>query len=98
VKFPRGIPKHMPTILGDVPVRLVKKLKDKKGTPLMGHWKMKDREICLCDGINSAAMRQALWHEWLHAVLIDAGAQPTDNNQAEAVCDSIGSALAGLFT
>ena len=75
MKFPRGIPKHMPTILGDVPVRLVKKLKDKKGTPLMGHWKMKDREICLCDGINSAAMRQALWHEWLHAVLIDAGAR-----------------------
>jgi hypothetical protein len=84
--------------MGAIPVKLVPKLAHKDGTKLMGYYRSKDRVIQLRPAMHPKAMQQTLWHEWIHAILIDAGAQPADKDQAEAVCDALGTALAALFT
>ena len=99
MKFPAGIPKSMPSHMGSIPVHFVDRLKLKDDTKLMGCYRPKHREIQLRAGnLHPMAVRQTLWHEWVHAILIDAYAVPKDHDQEEAVCDAMGMALAVLFT
>ena len=98
MKFPVGIPKTLPTHMGSVSVTLVPKLQAKDGTKLMGFYKPKSREIEIRADMHSMATRQTLWHEWIHCILMDAGVQPKDNEVTEAICDTMGMALAALFT
>ena len=98
MKFPAGIPKTLPTHMGPVSITLVPKLKAKDGTKLMGFYRPKTREIRLCADMHPMATRQALWHEWVHCIMMDASVQPKDGEVTEAICDAMGMALAALFT
>ena len=91
----KPLPKSMPSPLGPIPIRTVKKLRDKSGA-LMGKYFPNTRTIHLRKGMVPHATRQVLWHEWIHSVLFDAGVQ-LDRRDAEHVCDALGTALAAYF-
>jgi hypothetical protein len=91
------VPSEMPSTLGPIPVKIVKRLKDSSGA-LMGKFRGGAREILLQDGMPQRVTEQVLWHEWLHSVLLDTGVhQSLTEKQAEAVCDSVATSLATHF-
>lgn len=89
------LPKTMPSAVGSVPVVVVKDLKAGKQS-LMGQYKLAERTIYINEGMHATATRQTLWHEWIHCILLDSGVQ-LKTKQAEAVCDSLATALTAHF-
>lgn len=83
-----------PSFLGAIVVQYVDNLiaPDTK-EPLMGMWDESTRTIKLHSGMHPQAELQVFWHEWIHAMLSDAGVR-IPGEQEETVCDALGTALA----
>lgn len=92
------LPKSVPSPLGPVPVKIVKRFrkrrrkgKGKKFT--MGRYSLTRRVIEVSAKSALAVQWQTLYHEWTHMVLCDAGLHNVlGDEQQEVLCDTFGTA------
>jgi hypothetical protein len=85
------LPKTIPSQLGPVRVKLVKRV-GKKGK-LMGRYSMEKRVIEVCSRASRRMQWQTLYHEWMHMVLMDVGLHNVLGlEQQEVLCDTVGTA------
>ena len=85
------IPNIIPSILGPVPVEMVRDLRDMAGRACFGIWRADRRDVRLEANADRRVQWQTYWHEWMHITLTDAGADMTEE-WAERVCDAVGNA------
>ena len=88
------VPGSVWSALGPIPVVLVKELKDEKGEPLLGCWEVGSRVISVREGMDPTAMLATIAHEWVHAMLSDAGVKLPHDTE-ETIADALGTAIAG---
>lgn len=92
VKYP-PIPKHVNTMRGPVPIKIVDGLKDDDGDTAWGLWQLKPRRIELEKSAPLALQWTTLYHEIVHAALDDSGlGNLFTDQQQEAICDAIATA------
>lgn len=80
------IPKTLPSLLGSVPVTLVKELKDKKGKEVLGMARWGERDVRVVETMPLVTQWYVYWHEWGHMVLFDAGVLLSEE-KVEQICD-----------
>jgi hypothetical protein len=64
------------------------------GEALLGRHEWSPRTLTLTTGMHPVSERNVLWHEWIHAMLADAGVE-LEKAAAEAVCNALAAALTG---
>jgi Zn-dependent peptidase ImmA (M78 family) len=87
-----ALPGSVWSALGPVAVVVVKDLKADDGKPLLGQWDPATRVIQIREGMNPVTALQVCAHEWIHAVLGDAGVHLLDE-QEESVADALSTAI-----
>lgn len=83
-----ALPTSVWSQLGPIPVRLVADLKSDEGDIVLGLWKPLVREIHIRDGMHPHTALVTCAHEWVHALLWDAGVN-LPGEQEETVCDVV---------
>lgn len=89
------VPRRLWTQLGPVPVRRVKLCVDDMGEPCFGTYNPNTRVIEIDGTVAPAVQVQKALHEWVHALLLDAGLRL--GAREEAVCETIANGLARQF-
>jgi Zn-dependent peptidase ImmA (M78 family) len=88
---PPALPAYVWSQLGPIPVQVTKDLQT-EGKPCMGIFDPATRLIQIREGMDPVAALQTCAHEWIHAVLSDAGTCLNDTDE-ERVCDALASAI-----
>lgn len=67
------IPATVPSVVGPVPLRNVKDLRDKRDNACFGIWRSTERDVRLEADMALTTAWLTYWHEWSHIVFWDAG-------------------------
>jgi hypothetical protein len=91
------LPLTMYSPLGPIPVVPVGEIPSEPEVMVMGRYNYGNRTIEISSSVRNREGRlMVAFHEWVHVVLMDSGVSQFLSPQAEeAVCDAIGTALAG---
>lgn len=91
-----GLPKSVFSVLGDVPVFLDQKIDYTESA--MGLIEGRQRRITISPNQTDIAGWATLFHEMTHLAMWDSGVHNTlTKDQAEAVCDALGTYLAAAM-
>lgn len=86
------IPATMPSVLGPVPVRRVKGLRNSADEACFGIWRADRRTVELEEDAALTTVWHTYWHEWTHVALWDAGLHGIDLPLEERICDAFATA------
>lgn len=91
-----ALPVSVYSVVGPVPVELVKGLRAADGEDCFGLWLPDERRIKINADADPIVQWLSLWHEWVHAQLWHAGVS-LPKKPEEAVCNTIAAALAAML-